>query len=214
MKKYILILILIFFSKLISAQDKWFVNNPKGFDFYLTTTIENGVITGMTRKNALIDFVGRFKFTLAKMTSSIIYPEIVHFVGSFEGNYFTGKYQMIFDQLNFRSIIKNDTLKIMLTNEKNRTIKLMGVKVDKIEAIRNYNKTVNKIIELTENNVDNQKFVKSDDWLKFKIKMLEVSDTILDDLGLEIAFGAIAKNLPNELIDLVKENTRILLGLE
>ena len=214
MKKYILILILVFFSKLIFAQEKWFVNNPKGFDFYLTTTIENGTITGMTRKDALIDFVGRFKFTLAKMTTSIIYPEIVHFEGSIKGSNFTGKYQMIFDQLNFSGIIKNDSLKIMLTNDKNKTIKLIGAKVDKIEPIRNYNKTVNAIIKLTESNVDNQKFVKSEDWLKFKIKMVEVSDKILDDLGLEIAFGAIAKNLPNELIDIVKDNTKILLDLE
>ena len=44
--------------------------------------------------------------------------------------------------------------------------------------------------------------------------MVEVSDKILDDLGLEIAFGAIAKNLPNELIDIVKDNTKILLDLE
>ena len=104
-----------------------------------------------------------------------------------------------------------DDNKILLLS---KTIKLIGAKVDKIEPIRNYKKTVNAIIKLTESNVDNQKFVKSEDWLKFKIKMVEVSDKILDDLGLEIAFGAIAKNLPNELIDIVKDNTKILLDLE
>ena len=214
MKKYTITLILILFCNLIFAQKIWFVNNPKGFDFYLTTTIEDNKITGMTRKNALIDIVGRFKFTLAKMTTSIIYPEIVHFEGNIKENYFKGKYQKLFDQLNFNGIIKNDSLKIIITHENNNTTELKGVKVDKIEPLRDYKKTVKRIIEITEGNVDSQNFIKSNDWSKFKIRMLEISGKINDDYELEIAFGGIAKNLPEELIEMVKENTRVLLNIK
>ena len=213
-KKYTLTIILILFCNLIFAQKIWFVNNPKGFDFYLTTTIEDGVITRITRKNALIDIVGRFKFTLAKMTSSIIYPEIVHFKGNIKENSFKGKYQKLFDQLNFTGVIKNDSLKIVITHENNHTTELKGVKVDKIKTVRDYKQTVNTIIKLTERNVDNQQNIKSYDWSKFKMKMLDISERIHDDYELEIAFGGIAKKLPEELIEIVKENTRIYLDLE
>ena len=87
------------------------MNNPKGFDFYLTTTIEDGIITGITRENALIDIVGKFKYTLAKMTTSIVYPEIVHFEGAFKGNSFTRKYQMLFNQT--QRLFKNNYIYLL-----------------------------------------------------------------------------------------------------
>ena len=116
MKKNILILILTLFCNFIFAQEKWYVINPNGFDFYITTTIKDGKIEGMSRKNALKDIVGGFKFTLAKITTSIKYPEIVHFVGDVEDDSIKGKYQLLFNQLNFRGKIDNDSLSIVLAS--------------------------------------------------------------------------------------------------
>ncbi len=213
MKKTFLILILIIFCNHIFAQKTWFINNPKGFDFYLTTTIEDDIITGMTRENALIDIVGRFKYTLAKMTTSIAYPEIVHFEGKVRGDSFTGKYQMLFDQLNFNGMIKNDSIKIV-AHKNNKTTELNGVKVDKVVPIRNYKETVHELIQLAESDVANKNYIKSSKWSDFKKEIIEISDRINDDFELEVAFGGIGKNLPEDLIEKIKEYTRVLLNIE
>jgi len=196
MKKNILIIILVIIGNLTYAQDNWLVQNPKGFDFFLTTKIKNGEITGQTRKNALKDIVGGFKFTLAKMATSVKHPEIVHFKGVINNNSFKGTYQMVFGQLDFNGVIKNDSLIINLINKDSTTTKLIGLKIDNINPIRNYKDTFNTIFKLTENNIYNQSFIKSNDWLQFKKKMLKISTKINDDLELQIAFSAIARNFP------------------
>ena len=213
MKKAILTLGLILLCHFIFAQKIWLVSNPKGFDFYLTTTIEDGVITGMTRDDALIDIVGRFKYTLARMTTTIEYPEIIHFETDIKGGSFNGKIQKLFDQLDFNGVINGNSLKI-ITYKDDKTKVYKGTQVAKIIAIRNYKKTINSIIQLTEKDVRNQKYIKSSDWSDFKYEILEISDRIKDDFELEIAFGGIARGLPDELIDRIKENTKALLNFK
>lgn len=196
MKKTLLILLFFFLCNLTFAQEKWLINNPDGFDFYLTTEIKNGEIIGKTRDNALKDIVGWLKFNLAKMATSVKYPEIVHFKGNVTNNSFKGNYQMIFSQKNFSGIIKNNSLFITLTNKDKTKTELIGTKIDKIKPIRDYKKTFNEIFEITENNIYNQKFIKSKQWEKFKKKMLKISDKINDDLELQIAFSAITREFP------------------
>jgi len=196
MNKHILILILIFAYNNTFSQENWLVNNPNGFDFYLTTKIKNGKITGMTRENALKDIVGGFKFSLAKIATSVKYPEIVHFEAHINENSFKGKYQMIFGQLDFNGIIKNDSLIITLINKDSTISKLIGAKITDLKPIRNYKKTFNTIFELTENNIYNQKFIQSKEWFKFKKRMLKISQKINDDLELQIAFSAIVRDFP------------------
>ena len=213
MKKITLTLGLIFLCNFLFAQKIWLVNNPKGFDFYLTTTIEDGVITGMTRDDALIDIVGRFKYTLARMTTTVRYPEIVYFEADIKGNSFNGKIQMLFDQLDFNGVINGNSLKI-ITYEGDKTKVYKGAQVAKIIPIRNYKKTINSIIQLTEKDVKNQKYIKSGGWSDFKDEMLEISERINDDFELEIAFGGIARGLPDDLINGIKENTKVLLNFK
>ena len=47
-----------------------------------------------------------------------------------------------------------------------------------------------------ENNIYNQSFLKSKDWRKFKKRMLKLSSDINDDLELQIAFSAFARDFP------------------
>lgn len=196
MKKIKILLLILLFSNNCLGQQNWLIKNPNSFDYYLTTNIENGKIIGKTRKNALRDIVGGFKFTMAKIATSVKYPEIVHFEGDFIENNIQGEFQMIFSQKKFEGHIKNDSLFINLTNKDNSKTKIIGVEIVEIKPIRDYKKTFEKIFELTENNIYKQQFLKSKDWKKFKKKMLKLSERINDDLELQIAFSAFARNFP------------------
>jgi len=196
MKKILAILLLLFICNFSFAQEKWLISNPNGFDFYLTTEIKNGEIIGKTRDNALKDIVGWLKFNLAKIATSVKYPEIVHFKGNINDNSFKGKYQMIFSQRDFKGVIKNDSLILSFVNKDSTTSKLIGIKVESVKPIRNYQETFNEIFKITENNIYNQDFIKTKKWGKFKKKMLKISNKINDDLELQIAFSAITREFP------------------
>lgn len=187
---------LLLISFLTQGQENWLINDPNGFDYFITTEIKEGEIVGMTRENALKDIVGGFKFSMARMATSVKYPEIVHFEGSLGKNKYKGKFQKIFSQLKFEAEIKNDSIHIILINDNNLKSKISGVKVNEIKPARNYKTTFEKLIDLTENNIYNQSFIKSKDWKKFKKRMLKISDDIKDDLELQIAFYAHARNFP------------------
>jgi hypothetical protein len=196
MKKFNILIIILLLSKLCLGQEKWLINNPNSFDYYITTEIKDGEIIGKTRNNALKDIVGGFKFTMAKLATSVKYPEIVYFKGAFEENTFSGNFQMIFSQRPFKGLIKDDTLKITLTNKDSTETKINGIRIQEIKPIRDYKSTFNKIFEITENNIYNQSFLKSKDWRKFKKRMNNISGRINDNLELQIAFSAFAREFP------------------
>lgn len=196
MKKNNILLIIILFSNICFGQEKWLIKNPNSFDYYITTEIKDGEIIGKTRNNALKDIVGGFKFIMAKIATSVKYPEIVHFKGSINGNVFNGNFQMIFSQKKIKGLIKNDSILITLTEKDNSKTKISGIKIKEIKPIRDYKKIFSEIFALTENNIYNQSFLKSKDWRKFKKRMLKLSSKINDDLELQIAFFALARDFP------------------
>jgi hypothetical protein len=206
-KKINILLIILFISSICLGQEKWLIKNPNSFDYYITTEIKNGEIIGKTRNNALKDIVGGFKFTMAKLATSVKYPEIVYFKGAFEENTFSGKFQMIFSQRHFKGLIKNDSLQITLTNKDSTETKVNGIRIKEIKPIRDYKKTFNEIFTLTENHIYNQSFLKSKDWRKFKKRMYNISERINDDLELQIAFSAFARNFPFSHYSLSKSKT-------
>ena len=196
MKKINILLITLLLSNICLGQEKWLIKNPNGFDYYITTVIKDGEIIGKTRSNALKDIVGGFKFTMAKAATSVKHPEIVYFKGPINGNVFDGNFQMIFSQKKFKGLIKNDSILITLTKKDSTETKISGIKIKEIKPIRDYKKTFNEIFTLTENNIYNQSFLKSKDWRKFKKRMLKLSSGINDDLELQIAFSAFARDFP------------------
>ncbi|EGV42511.1 hypothetical protein BZARG_2203 [Bizionia argentinensis JUB59] len=191
-----ILLIIILLSNICYGQEKWLIKSPNSFDYYITTEIKNGEIIGQTRNNALKDIVGGFKFTMAKMATSVKYPEIVYFKGHINANVFDGNFQMIFSQKKFKGLIKNDSILITLIEKDSSETKISGIRIKEIKPIRDYKKTFNQIFTLTENNIYNQSFLKSKDWRKFKKRMLKLSGDINDDLELQIAFSAFARDFP------------------
>ena len=126
----------LFLSNSCVGQEKWLIKNPDSFDYFITTEIKDGGIIGKTRNNALKDIVGGFKFTLAKIGTSVEYPEIVYFKGPLNGNVFSGNFQMIFSQKRFSGLIKNDSILITLTNKNGSKTKISGIRIKEIKPIR------------------------------------------------------------------------------
>jgi hypothetical protein len=195
-KKISILLITLILSNVCVDEEKWLITEPNSFSYYLTTEIKNGRIIGQTRNNALKDIVGGFKFMMAKILTSVKYPEIVHFEGEISENKFQGEFQRIFSQKSFSGFIKKDSLLITLTNKYGSKTKISGIRVKEIKPLRDYKKTFNLIFKLTENNIYNQSFLKSKDWKEFKKRMNTISERINDDLELQIAFSAIARDFP------------------
>ncbi|PZD77114.1 S41 family peptidase [Mesonia sp. K7] len=210
-KKYYLPLILAFiFTTIATGQEKWLIKHPNAFEYYLTTDIQNGKIIGQTRNNALKDIVGSFKFLMAKMATTVKYPEIIHFEGSLSGNTFQGNLQMVFNQTPFQGEIKSDSIVISIPQENGTMTTISGIKVERIKPMRNYKKTFEKIFELTEAHLYHQAFLQTKDWKKFKNKMIALSDKINDDLELQIALAAFARDFPftHYYIHKTSENTQ------
>ena len=96
-------------------------------------SIKDGEIIGKTRNNALKDIVGGFKFTMAKIATSVKYPEIIYFKGPIKGNVFDGNFQMIFSQKKFKGLIKNDSILITLTEKDSTETKINGIRIKEIK---------------------------------------------------------------------------------
>ncbi len=196
-KRSVNILLLIFFFSGVSfAQEYWLMKHPYSFDYYITTEIKEGKIVGKTRRNALKETVGWLKFTMAKMTTSIKYPEIIYFEGNLKDTVINGDFYNLFSHKKFRGIIKSDILTITLIDRNGQKMRIRGLKVSRAKPMRDYSKIVQKIFKLTENNIYNQAFLKSKKWKRFKRKMNKLSQKIIDDLELQIAFSALARELP------------------
>ncbi len=191
-----LFILLIVISTSVVAKDKWYVSDPNGFNFYLTTEIKNNVIEGYTRKNALKNIVGWTKFTLVKLTSSMKYPEIIHLNGVVDGNSLTGEIQNLFSKGHFKGTIENDSLILTVEQKNGKTFDLKGHKVKKFTAKRDYNSIYQHVFELTEDNLYKQDFLKTKKWMKFKKRILKLTRNIKDDLEMQIAFFAIVREFP------------------
>ncbi|MEQ9165852.1 MAG: S41 family peptidase [Fulvivirga sp.] len=191
-KRFSLLFIFILSWSLTNAQQHWLMNNPDGFSFYLTTTIDEGSFTANTRKNALIDILGEERFKGAKLK----YPEIIHLDGKNESGKISGSYQAISKDLSFNGTIDNDTLKIIVESNGMPAYQLIGTKVDATVPLRDYSKSFEKVFNLTEENIYNQSFIMSQHWQQFKSTMISKSTSMLDDYEFQIAFSMIARKLP------------------
>jgi hypothetical protein len=87
------------------------ISKPSSFTYYLTTEIKNGSIIVQTRNNALSDLTCGFKFMMAKILTSIRYPEIVYFKEEISQNKFQEEFKR------FIGFIKKDWLLVTLTNK-------------------------------------------------------------------------------------------------
>ncbi len=195
LNKFYIVLIL-FFPLFCQGQETWLIEAPQGFNYYLTTEIKKDQIIGSTRKNALKEIVGGFKYTIVKMATTLDYPEIVYFEGDMNGNVINGNFHTLFSKNTFQGLIKEDSLLLTILNKNGSKTELKGSKVDNIKPIRDYATTFREIFELTEQHVYKAKFINTKQWRKFKKRMLRLSPNIQDDLELQTAVMALAREFP------------------
>lgn len=203
--KIIFFTVLLFMVQQSNAVDKWYITDPNGFGFYLTTTIKDNKIKGFTRKNALKNIVGWTKYTLIKLTTSIASPEIIHLNGLVTGNKISGNIHNLFQKLSFTGEINEKSIQIIINISQSKQSILHGTKVTSFQAKRNYTDIFHQIFALTEKNIYQQSFIKSRKWLSFKKRMLKIAPKITDDLELQIAFYAYVRDFPFSHFQLTKK---------
>jgi len=210
-KHHFLLIIITFFCLQVNAQTKWVIQDTKSFDYILTTTITDNKITGQTRNNALKDYIGDFKFSLAKATSSLKYSEIVHFDGVFSNPdkiQFKGSFNHLFSEFRMEGYIYNDSITINLYSADNTQMKtLRGVKLHDNYIIPDYVMAINRVIQITEEKLYSPEFLDSKDWKAFKRTMQNNSSRIKDNLELQVGLVAIARDFPFSHYNLMKHST-------
>lgn len=192
--------ILLYFPGNLFAQTQWTITDPDNLNFMVTTEINANEITGKTRENALKDYVSGLKYRLVKLATSLKYPEIVHFSGTFtdeEKTKFSGTYDYLFNHYNCTGKITGDSISIVLLNQNNKRIKeLRGFKNKPDLAAVNYKEEVQQILQLTEKNLYDPKFITTKKWRDFKHTLTANANRITDDLEIQTGFQAIAQNFP------------------
>jgi len=183
-------------STSVIAKDKWYISDPNGFGYYLTTEVKSDSIKGYTRKNALKNIVGWAKFTLVKFTTSIKHPEIINIKGKIDGNKISGKIQNLFSERSFTGEINQDSLTLKVKEKNDTFLHLTGHKVTDTLPKRDYVNIYKHIFELTEKNLYKQNFIKTKEWVKFKQQLLKLASKIKDDLEMQIAFYALVREFP------------------
>jgi Peptidase family S41 len=213
MKKIFLSIFIISISMRLNAQTEWVIKESRNFDYIVTTEIKGLKIIGYTRRNALKDYVGSFKYTLAKTITPLKYPEIVHFDGAFKDDTktaFTGKFHYLTSEKKMEGILSNDTIKLTLFNPKTqKSEQLIGIKKTMNTVQVNYTEVVNKIINLTEEKIYSPKILSSNKWQNFKTALLNNSSKMKDNFELQIGFLAIARDFPFSHYYISKHKTGI-----
>jgi hypothetical protein len=198
MKKIFLGVLIMSISMSLQAQTEWLIKDSRFFDYIITMDIKDLKITGKTRHNALKDYVGGFKYTLAKTITPLKYPEIIHFEGTFKDNTktaFTGKFNYLTSEKRMEGIVSNDTIKLTLFNTKTQKTELIvGLKRKDNSSLNNYPALVNQIINLTEEHIYSPKILSSNKWKNFKTTLLANSSKMKDNFELQIGFLAIARD--------------------
>ena len=212
-KIFLFILILKSFSA--SSQTYWKVENEHGDEILLTLTVNNtkNTFEAFTRKDALKDLAGIFTYTLAKAAGKLKYPEIVFIEGKSQIKKDTlllnGDFYYFDKHFLFSSTIADSKFEGRYIDNKGRSHRLAGTKMPDAKPIKDYAAMINTTFLLTEKNIINTGWLKSDEWSDFKKKANDLKSKISDDYELAATFFWLGKKLPFAPFEINKERPRI-----
>jgi hypothetical protein len=209
--------VLIFIALLIYpvcsfSQSFWKVENEYGDQIMLTFVIndENKTFVAHTRKNALKDIAGSFTYALAKTAGKLKHAEIVYIEGNTqrktESLLLSGIFYYFDKQFRFEASISGNNFDGKYIDNKNRSHPLTGIKVQNNRPINDYPSIINTAILLTEKYLFNSVWLKSDEWLSFRHKIIELKSRISDDYEIVATFYWLGKNLPFSPYEISKIN--------
>jgi hypothetical protein len=193
------ILILITFN--VFSQTYWKIKNEHEDEILLTIELnkEKQTFEAYTRKDALKDIAGTFTYTLAHAAGKLKYPEIVFIEGKTQiikdSLVLSGTFTYFDKQYPFLAAISGNMFKgKFLDRDKYRP--LTGVKMPNGKPLKDYQYIINTAFALTDKNILNKDWLKSDEWIDFRKKIDELKPKIADDYELAAAFVWLGKKLP------------------
>ncbi len=204
-------LILISFSSF--SQTCWKVENEYGDEILLTIELnkEKNTFEAYSRKDALKDLAGVFTYTLAKAAGKLKYAEIVFIEGKTQlkndSLYLKGNFNYFDKQFLFTASVSGIHFNGEYTDNRNRSHLLSGLKVPDCKPIRDYGSIISSAFSLTEKNIFNPLWLKSDEWIEFKRKVNSLKYKISDDYELAAAFFWLGKKLPFSPYELNKKRS-------
>ncbi|MDP2337359.1 MAG: S41 family peptidase [Bacteroidota bacterium] len=201
MSKILIFNILLVLSFNSFSQTFWKIENEYGDEILLTievNTVKN-TFEAYTRKDALKDIAGTFTYTLAKTAGKLKYPEIVFIEGKTrqvkDSLMLTGTFTYFDKQYPFMAAISGTAFKGNYI-DRNKPRRLAGVKMPTSLPIRDYSAIINSAFALTEKNILNRTWLKSDEWLDFRKNINELKPKMTDDYELAASFVWLGKKLP------------------
>lgn len=202
MNKIFILIILVLQSFNLFSQTYWRVENEYGDEILLTIDLnkEKKTFEAYSRKDALKDLAGVFTYTLAKAAGKLKYPEIVFIEGKTreknDSLFLTGNFNYFDKQFLFTGSISGSHFDGQYKDNRLRQHQLIGKKVFDNKPLRDYTSIINTAFSLTEKNIINPAWLKSDDWLDFKKKVNELKVKTADDYELAAIFFWLGKKLP------------------
>jgi hypothetical protein len=202
MNKILILTIIVFQSFNSFSQSFWKIENEYHDEILLTIDLnsEKKTFEAYTRKNALKDLAGIFMYTLAKAAGKLKYPEIVFIEGKTQKKsdslFLQGIFNYFDKQYAFSATISGKQFKGEYIDNRNRPHILTGLKVPDKKPIKDYVSIINSAFLLTEKNLFNQAWLKSDEWHDFRQKVNELKTNISDDYELAATFFWLGKKLP------------------
>ena len=217
MGKWIVLFILFLMLKSFStsSQTYWKVENEHGDEILLTLTVNTykNTFEAFTRKDALKDLAGIFTYTLAKAAGKLKYPEIVFIEGKSQIKKDTlslnGDFYYFDKHFLFSSTVNDSKFEGRYIDNKGKSHRLAGIKMPDAKPIKDYATMINSTLSLTEKNIINAGWLKSDEWSEFKKKVNDLKSRISDDYELAATFFWLGKKLPFSPFEINKERPRL-----
>ena len=212
MYKILFAIILVILAFPSFTQTFWKIRNEYGDEILLTIDLNQAKQTfeAYTRKDALKDIAGTFTYTLAKTAGKLKYPEIVFIEGKTQQKkdslMLTGTFTYFDKQYPFSAAISGNSFRGKYT-DRNKSRSLTGVKLPNSKPIRDYQYIINTAFALTEKNILNKAWLKSDEWLDFRKKIDELKPKIADDYELAASFVWLGKKLPFPSYEISKKGS-------
>jgi len=216
MVKILSLFIFIFLSINCLSQTYWRVENERGEELLLTITVNaaNQTFETYTRKDALKEMAGTFMYLMAKTAGKIKYPELMHGAGkttySADTTYYIGNIDYPDKIFSLKAKSWKYSFYGLLTDSKNRTTVLTGVKIASNNPLRDYPSLISNSFLLTEKYYWDPNIFKSQEWTNYKKEVNEMKSKISDDYELAMVMMWLGKKLSQVPPEIKKVNKQII----
>jgi Peptidase family S41 len=200
--RFLFFVVLLLQPFIVSSQTYWKIENEHEDEILLTVEVNTAKNTfvAFSRKDALKELAGTFTYALAKAAGKLKYPEIVFIEGSTRSVKDTlllsGTFNYFDKQFPFSASLAGAQFNGRYLDPKGKSHPLTGVKMADFKPINDYPSLINTAFQVTEKSLINPAWLRSDEWLEFKNKVISLKFKISDDYELAATFFWLGKRLP------------------